>query len=570
MAGRIPQNFIDELLARIDIVDVIDARVPLNKRGKEYQALCPFHNEKTPSFTVIPHKQFYHCFGCGAHGTALGFLMDYEHLEFVEAVEALAQDLGLEVPREGSEPRPQSRVDLQLLAQAAEFYKEQLRHSPQAIEYLKRRGLSGKTAAEFGLGFAPAGWDHLVRHLADAGPPVLLQAGLVARNEQGRYYDRFRERIVFPIRDRRGRVIGFGGRVLDDTLPKYLNSPETPLFHKGRVLYGMYEAREAASRHNSLLIVEGYMDVVALAQHGVRNVVATLGTAATHQHMELAFRQVQELVFCFDGDRAGRAAAWRALEQTLPVFRDGLEARFLFLPEGEDPDSLIRREGPQDFLGRVAGAQPLADLLVRQLTAEVDLDTAAGRARLAQTARPYIERLGDGVYKQLLQRRFSELVGVELGGRTTSRQVPPKTRDVGHRSVHTPVRKAIALLLRHPELAREELGMAGLEGLRLPGVALLVEIIETFRSHPHLTSAALIERCRGSEHYPHLLKLMQWEPPQGEGYDDRREFGDVLSKLSRSGIQQRVAELVRQERDRGLGQDERLELQQLLQRDRPH
>jgi DNA primase len=570
MAGRIPQNFIDELLARIDIVDVIDARVPLKKRGKEYQALCPFHNEKTPSFTVIPHKQFYHCFGCGAHGTALGFLMDYEHLEFVEAVEALAQDLGLEVPREGSEPPPQSRVDLQLLAQAAEFYKAQLRHSPQAIEYLKRRGLSGKTAAEFGLGFAPAGWDHLVRHFADAGPPALLQAGLVARNEQGRYYDRFRERIVFPIRDRRGRVIGFGGRVLDDTPPKYLNSPETPLFHKGRVLYGMYEARAAASRHNSLLIVEGYMDVVALAQHGVRNVVATLGTAATHQHMELAFRQVQELVFCFDGDRAGRAAAWRALEQTLPVFRDGLEARFLFLPEGEDPDSLIRREGPEAFLGRVAGARPLADLLVSQLTAEVDLDTAAGRARLAQTARPYIERLGDGVYKQLLQRRFSELVGVELGGRTTSRHAPPKTRDVGHRSVHTPVRKAIALLLRHPELAREELGMAGLEGLRLPGVALLVEIIETFRSHPHLNSAALIERCRGSEHYSHLLKLMQWEPPQGEGYDDRREFGDVLSKLSHSGIQQRVEELLRQERDRGLGQDERLELQQLLQRDRPH
>lgn len=570
MAGRIPQSFIDELLARVDIVEVIDARVPLKKRGKEYQALCPFHNEKTASFTVIPHKQFYHCFGCGAHGTALGFLMDYEHLEFVEAVETLAQDLGLEVPREGGGARPQPQVDLQLLARAAEFYKEQLRHSPQAIEYLKCRGLSGDTAAEFGLGFAPTGWNHLLRHLSDAGPAALAQAGLVARNEQGRYYDRFRGRIMFPIRDRRGRVIGFGGRVLDDALPKYLNSPETPLFHKGRVLYGLYEARDAASRHNSLLIVEGYMDVVALAQHGVRNVVATLGTAATPQHMELLFRQVQELVFCFDGDRAGRAAAWRALEQALPVFRDGLEARFLFLPEGEDPDSLIRREGPQAFLERVAGAQPLADLLVRQLADQVDLDTAAGRARLAESARPYLERLGDGVYKQLLSRRFSELVGVALGGTAAVRGQPEQAPGGARRSVHTPVRKAIALALRHPELAREEFALDGLRAVRLPGVSLLVEIVETFRAHPHLTSAALIERYRGGEHYPHLLKLMQWEPPRGENYESRREFRDALSKLSQGGIRQRVEELLRQERGRGLGSAERLELQQLLQRGKPH
>ncbi|MEW8281341.1 MAG: DNA primase, partial [Candidatus Thiodiazotropha taylori] len=347
MAGKIPTHFIDQLLNRVDIVDVINRRVTLKKAGKEFQACCPFHDEKTPSFTVSPSKQFYHCFGCGAHGSAIGFLMEYDNLGFVEAVEELAQSAGLEVPREGgNEQGPDLRPLYELMEKTARFYQHQLKHhaeSPAAVDYLKSRGMSGQIAASYGIGFAPPGWDNLTGTLGSdkASLERLNKCGLLSESN-GKQYDRFRNRIIFPIRDPRGRTIGFGGRVLGDDKPKYLNSPETPLFHKGRELYGLYEARQANREISNLLVVEGYMDVVALAQHNIQNAVATLGTATTHEHLELIFRNCPEVIFCFDGDRAGRDAAWKALNTSLPLMRDGREVRFLFLPQGEDPDTQVR------------------------------------------------------------------------------------------------------------------------------------------------------------------------------------------------------------------------------------
>jgi len=368
MAGRIPQSFIDEVLNRTDIVEVIDTRVPLKKAGREFKACCPFHTEKTPSFTVSQVKQFYHCFGCGEHGTAITFLMDYEHMEFVEAIEELARRAGLEVPRETGTTHsqtPSTLLHYALLERVADYYQEQLRTHPQAgraVEYLKQRGLTGEVAARFNIGFAPPGWENIAAAL-DADGTIhkqLLELGLtIERDTGGSAYDRFRDRIQFPIRDRRGRTIGFGGRVLDDSTPKYLNSPESPVFHKGQELYGLFEARKAVRKLERILVVEGYMDVVALAQFGINYAVATLGTATTHEHLERLFRTVPEVVFCFDGDRAGREAAWRALENTLPVLRDGREARFLFLPDEEDPGhSLLLQKSIKETPAGIAATVP--------------------------------------------------------------------------------------------------------------------------------------------------------------------------------------------------------------------
>jgi DNA primase len=406
MAGRIPQSFIDELLARIDIVEVIDTRVPLKKAGREYKACCPFHGEKTPSFTVSQVKQFYHCFGCGEHGTAITFLMDYEHMDFVEAIEDLAHRAGLEVPREtggDSTHAPSTKPHYALLERISSYYQEQLRSHPQAghaIEYLKQRGLTGEVAARFKIGFAPPGWENLANALnADsATQKLLLELGLTVQRDDGKgAYDRFRDRVQFPIHDRRGRTIGFGGRVLDDSTPKYMNSPESAVFHKGQELYGLYEARKTVRKLERILVVEGYMDVVALAQFDINYAAATLGTATTPEHLERLFRTVPEVVFCFDGDRAGREAAWRALENTLPVLTDGREARFLFLPEGEDPDSLVRKIGKDTFEQRIASATHLSDFFFERLSAQLDIDSIDGRARLVNLAKPLLARMPDGM-----------------------------------------------------------------------------------------------------------------------------------------------------------------------------
>jgi DNA primase len=392
MAGRIPQEFINDLIDRSDIVEIVGSRITLKKAGREYKACCPFHGEKTPSFTVSPEKGFYHCFGCGAHGTAVGFLMEHDQLEFVEAVEELASLNGVEVPRDAGGKSNTSPVAPlhELLDKAAEAFAQQLKEHPHAIQYLKDRGLDGPTVAKYRIGYAPSGWDYLLKQSGhdDAGRDLLLKTGLVIRNESGKVYDRFRDRIMFPIRDSRGRTIAFGGRVLDQGEPKYLNSPETTVFHKGRELYGWYEARQANRKLDSLIVVEGYMDVVALACHGINNAVATLGTATTAEHLKRIFRGSTEIIFCFDGDRAGREAAWRALNISLPELRDGRQIRFLFLADGQDPDSVVRAEGADAFRQLLADSMPLSDYLLAHLKAATDTNSMDGLARLAELARP--------------------------------------------------------------------------------------------------------------------------------------------------------------------------------------
>ncbi|WP_016853717.1 DNA primase [Halomonas smyrnensis] len=424
MAGQIPQRFIDDLLARVDVVEVVGERVKLKKAGRNHSGLCPFHQEKSPSFTVSADKQFYHCFGCGAHGNALRFLMEYDNLRFPEAVEHLAARLGLEVPREGADdPRAQARErkrkeGVNLLELSASFFRERLKmpEGQGAREYIERRGLSPEVVRDFGIGYAPGGWESLKRHLGEQGvaEPVQIEYGLlVHREDSGRTYDRFRDRVMFPIRDIRGRTIAFGGRVLGDAKPKYLNSPETPVFHKGRELYGLYEARQANPRLERLVIVEGYMDVVALAQFGIRNAVATLGTATTEDHLGRLFRMVDEVVFCFDGDRAGRQAASRALETVLPQMIDGRQARFLFLPDGEDPDTLVRREGAEAFKDRVTCASPLSEFLFEQAAEGRDLERLEERERFASRVLGAIGRLPAGVMKSLLLTELSRRTGVD-------------------------------------------------------------------------------------------------------------------------------------------------------------
>ena len=409
MAGRIPQSFIDDLIARADIVEVINARVPLKKKGREYSACCPFHNEKTPSFTVSEAKQFYHCFGCGAHGTAIGFLMEYENLDFVEAIETLAAEFQLEVPREnapdhGSHARDEKQPLYDILDKAAQLYLQQLRQSDRAVSYLKQRGLSGEIAKRYRLGYAPDSWHFLTEQLGDKAINIkqLKIAGMIVEKSSSKRYDRFRDRIMFPILDRRGRTIAFGGRILDQGEPKYLNSPETPIFHKGYELYGFYEARQAVRNLARIIVVEGYMDVVALAQNGIDYAVASLGTATTKDQIQKLFRSVHEVIFCYDGDRAGHKAAWRALENSLPIIRDGLEAKFLFLPDGEDPDSMVRKEGKDAFESRLKQAIPLSEFLFNKLLQEIDQDTMDGKARLAKNARPLLANLPDSVFRDLM------------------------------------------------------------------------------------------------------------------------------------------------------------------------
>jgi DNA primase len=434
MAGLIPQSFIDDLLNRTDIVDVVASRIQLKKAGKNYTACCPFHKEKTPSFSVSPDKQFYYCFGCGAGGNALGFVMDHDQLDFPQAIEDLAKRAGMDIPREegGRSNKPRQPTDsplYPLLTAAAEFYRQALKSHPQrkaAVDYLKGRGLSGEIARDFGLGFAPPGWDNLLKHLASDSlqQKSMIDAGLLVENaESGKRYDRFRDRVIFPIRDSRGRVIAFGGRVLGDDKPKYLNSPETPVFHKGQELYGLFEARKNNRNLDEIMVVEGYMDVIALAQQGLRNAVATLGTATSEEHLKRLFRIVPSVLFCFDGDQAGRNAAWRALEATLSSLQDGRRARFLFLPDGEDPDTLVRSEGTDAFRARInQQAQPLADYFFQQLSEEADPRSLEGKAHLATLAAPLIDKIPGANLRALMRQRLTEITG--LSGEAPSQAAP--------------------------------------------------------------------------------------------------------------------------------------------------
>ena len=572
MAGRIPESFIDELLNRLDIVEVIDARVPLKKAGREFQACCPFHNEKTPSFTVSPAKQFYHCFGCGAHGSAIGFLMEYEHLDFIDAVEELARSVGLEVPREAGRPAPGHGHLHGILAEAAEYYRRQLREHPQrgaAVDYLKQRGLSGDIARDFGIGYAPPGWDNLLRTLGadETRRRQLSQTGMLIERDEGGFHDRFRDRIMFPIRDRRGRTIGFGGRVLGDGKPKYLNSPETPVFHKGRELYGLFEASQALRKLERLLVVEGYMDVVALAQFGIRYAVATLGTATTPEHLERMFRLVPEVVFCFDGDRAGREAAWRALENTLPVMREGRQARFLFLPEGEDPDSLVRKEGQASFEARIARADVFSEYLFKHLASQADMNHVEGRARLVELARPLLQKIPQGIYRDMLMDRLAEISHVDRGrmrstleGKTPAMRVVRPARGV---YAPSPVRHAITLLVQYPELAAQVEDATRLAALEQPGADLLAALVELLHRRPDLTTAAILEHWRGEKAAEHLARLamVRLDIPE-EGLHE--EFADTLARLEEQHAERRIGALLEKSRLGQLSGEEKQELQRLL------
>ncbi len=403
MAGLIPQDFIDDLIARADIVEVVGRRTQLKKAGREFKACCPFHDEKTPSFTVSPGKGFYHCFGCGAHGTAIGFLMEFDHMSFVEAIESLASSMGVEVPRNESD-QPARRYDelFSLMDTVARHWQACLKETPEAVDYLKKRGIDGSTAKRFGIGFAPDGWSNVLDKFgkSEEATERLLATGLIIRKDNGKHYDRFRDRVMFPIRDARGRTIGFGGRTMGDGEPKYLNSPETVLFHKGRELYGMYEARQALRHIERLVVVEGYMDTVALARHGIDFVVATLGTATTNEHLNRLFRLTENVYFSFDGDRAGKKAAWRALENALPQIREGRQIRFVFLPEGQDPDSFVNENGADAFVKLMDAGLPLSEFLIQELSSQVDMDTIDGRAKLAEMARPLVNNIPTGVYRE--------------------------------------------------------------------------------------------------------------------------------------------------------------------------
>ena len=574
MRGRIPREFIDELLARLDVVEVIDRRVPLKKAGKDFKACCPFHNEKTPSFTVSRPKQFYHCFGCGVSGTAITFLMEFEHLSFPEAVEELAGEAGLEVPdtgpaRSGDNP---TLPLLEILGEASRYYKDQLRSHRDAsttIAYLKQRGLTGEIAAQFDLGYAPTGWDNL-SSTADNEEKLdlMVKAGLISKRESGGHYDRFRARVIFPIHDNKGRVIAFGGRLLDEGEPKYLNSPETPVFHKGSELYNLHRARSAIAQQQMSIVVEGYMDVLALAQHGIDHCVATLGTATTTTHLQRLFRLAPSIVFCFDGDRAGRDAAGRALEIALPLLESGRQVSFLFLPDGEDPDSVIRDQGADTFRTLIESATPLPDLLFDTLLNQTDLTRMDGKARLATLARPLVSRVPEGPLRELMQQRLSDLTGVApsgLGGLPTTPPTVPHKRASARSKRLSPLATAISVLVQRPQLATGlDLPTAVVDTQDDPGVQLLTKVHGFARENPQLTTASLIERFRGDEQQPTLEKLASRNHLVD---DDGLEIflAETLATLASQSIDDTIAELLRLASERELSGIEKQQLGELYQ-----
>jgi DNA primase len=569
--ARLSDAFIDDLLARTDIVEVVGSRVPLKRQGKEYAARCPFHDERSASFTVSPTKQFYHCFGCGAHGTAISFLMNYERLEFLDAVDELAKRVGMEVPRD-TQARNENSDSRDLYAAvdaAAKFFQKQLAASDKARVYVERRGIDAGIVERYAIGHAPDGYSGLKDALGtDARRMSLLErAGLFSKNDKGHVYDKFRDRLMFPIHDRRGRVIAFGGRVLDpEDTPKYLNSPETALFHKGRELYGLWQAKQANSRLDRLVVVEGYMDVVALAQYGVTQAVATLGTATTPDHAELLFRNAPDVYFCFDGDRAGRGAAWKALESVLPRMKDGRQAFFLFLPEGEDPDTIVRKEGADGFASRLALAMPLSEFFYSELGKDTNLGTLDGKARLAERCKPLLAQIPDGAFGDLMRQRLTELTGVGARSSAPETHVPAQ-RARNAPAMHAPrqslVRSAILRLLHQPALALSLDPPYRFALLRQPGIELLAELVSIVRARPEITTGALLEHFDGRDEAAALQKLAVQGLP-GEEAAWRDEFVDTMAQLEKQVSQQRIDELQAKQRDMPLDEHDKAELRALL------
>lgn len=558
MAGRIPKGFIDDVVARTDIVELIDARVPLKKAGKNYQACCPFHNEKSPSFSVSPDKQFYHCFGCGAHGNSVSFLMEYEQLEFVEAIEELARLNSMDVPREQTGgktkhyptvSKEQKQSDYDTMENAARFFQHKLKHDengPAAIEYLKARGLSGKIAQQYGIGFAPDKWDAALTTLGAAtdAKQQLLDLKILTSNDKGRTYDFFRNRIMFPIRDKRGRVVGFGGRVMDDSTPKYLNSPETRIFHKGRELYGFHQAKLANKNLEQVIIVEGYMDVVSLAQQGISYAVAALGTATTQDHMQMLFRQTRKVICCYDGDRAGRDAAWRALENALPQLKDGVDLRFCFLPDGEDPDTMVQQEGKEAFEQRLKESTPLIEYFFEHFVGQLDLTDDAGKSALLAQAKPLISLIPSDYYKEALLAKLARLVGKQVDQIKIASRSP--VAEVKQRQTEfqiTPMRRAIGLMLQHPDLVSKIPFIPALANAELPGFDLFVRIQKNIVDEPSISSPVLLERFRESKEYPYLAQLIAWDH-QINDENLSAEFTETFKSLQDSYLEKRLEGLL--------------------------
>ena len=568
MSGLIPESFIETLLERVDIADVVGQRVPLKPAGHEFKACCPFHDEKTPSFYVSPQKQFYHCFGCGAHGTAIGFIMQYDGLEFPAAIEELASMAGLEVPRtEGKAPdeaHKRQREALYAALEAAQnFFRNSARKSDAARTYLEQRGIDERTADEFGIGLAPDAWSALTDRLLGDGfkPETLEQAGLSSRARNNNLIDRFRNRIMFPIHDRRGRVIAFGGRALSDDGPKYLNSAESPVFHKGRELYRLFNARKGGLPEQ-LLVVEGYMDAAALYQFGIEGAVATLGTAVTADHLELMFRATSVVIFCFDGDAAGARAAWKGLETALPVMRSDREVRFLFLPEGEDPDSLIRSEGSTAFEKRLENATPLSQFLFDELGRKLDLSTPDGRARLVALTEPLLEKLPAGPFATLMADELDRRAGHSGSWKAPAHPRPERDSTLSERPL-TPVQYAVAILVQHPELvARLDKARLEVPG-ELKGVRFLAALIDFCREKPNISTALVLEHWRDKPEGRFLSNLAvrdlagnvdQLEPALEEAFDR------IHAQLIRS----RVGRLQQIQAADGLSEDQNAELRHWL------
>lgn len=581
MAGHIPRSFIDDLLARLDIVDIIDARVKLKKKGKNYGACCPFHNEKTPSFSVSQEKQFYHCFGCGAHGNAIDFIMEFERLEFVEAIEELASYLGLDVPREQrsggggqfkSGPQASSsekRSLYDLMGSIAQFYRNQLKQpaSKVAIEYLKDRGLSGEIVQKFGIGYVADEWDLVRKNFGQNkdNQDMLVTGGMLIENDKGNRYDRFRGRIMFPIRDRRGRVIGFGGRVLGDGTPKYLNSPETPIFHKGKELYGLYEVLQAYREPPRILVVEGYMDVVALAQYGVDYSVASLGTSTTGDHIQMLFRQTNTVVCCYDGDRAGKEAAWRALENALQYLKTGNTLKFLFLPDGEDPDSYVRKYGKQAFEQQIEQATPLSSYLFDNLIElhQINLGNNEGKSALRAYASALIDKIPDPYFQELLEKLLDERTGFDNRLRQP-RKKTSETRPQPHKEIkRTPMREVIALLIQNPSYAQMVPDLSSVRDLSISGLSLFVDVLDKCQAHPHINTGQLLEHWRNSQNETLLSRLASWDIPLVE--DNLEEiFLDSLDKIIAQCVEKQIENLQAKARSVGLSAEEKRELLALM------
>ncbi len=579
MAGLIPQNFIDDLIARVDIVEIMGSRIQIKKAGKEFKAVCPFHDDSNPSLTISPSKGFYHCFSCGAHGTAVGFLMNYEHLSFIEAIESLASSLGVEIPYEqNQQPIKKNNNLYDLLAEIQAHYQLLLKKNSGAIEYLKNRGITGDVAKRFNIGFAPPGWRNILDKYGTSknGTSELLKLGLIIQKDNNNYYDRFRERIMFPIRDNRGRYIGFGGRILNQEQPKYLNSPETPLFHKGRELYGLYECQQALRNIQRIVVVEGYMDVISLAQHGIDYAVASMGTATTDDHFNRLFRLTDYIYFCFDGDQAGLDAAWRALKNALPHVREGRQIKFVFLPEKDDPDTYVKKNSATAFEKELDDGLDLSDFLIEKLAKDIDMKSIDGRARLAEKTKPLINQIPKGIFKELILEKLSEAIGLSTAklnkllvnqdyqlarnGRSRIISKLPKKKLKGGPSV---IKKAITLILNYPSIANdinhEKIGKNA-----KPGVEILKKLVTTIQEKPQITTAGLIELWRDDPEGKFLGQLAISELPENEDFNAKDELQDCLHQIMRDNHKARITHLINKQSNNELASDEKKELKDLI------